>query len=100
MTGVITKNILLCAIVFIEVLGLLTWAILTSRESQSPAQAKSRDPRSQHQHRRPEPSPAAITPLLNDLGYGPQDHRKRLEAPGKRTRRKPQPTPIVHQPEG
>ncbi len=42
MTGVIMRNVLLCAIVCIEVLGLLTWAILTSRESQSPEQAKSR----------------------------------------------------------
>ncbi|MDQ6729869.1 MAG: hypothetical protein M3022_06130 [Actinomycetota bacterium] len=41
MTGVIIKNIFLCAPVFIEVLGLLTWAILTSRDPQSPAKAKS-----------------------------------------------------------
>lgn len=44
MTGVIMENILLSAIVCIEILGLLTWAILSSRASRSSARRSQLSP--------------------------------------------------------
>jgi len=51
MTGVSMENILLSAIVCIEILGLLTWAILSSRASRSSAPAKSAEPSAQTKSR-------------------------------------------------